>query len=177
MPAPVTPRVRILERLKAVLENPANDLVGKSGVADITVRHARNRWANPDEAPSLTIRFVSDTLETENYHTAWEALRYLALDLIVDTELATEDSDMDPTGLERPGAIANAALAILKDETAEDGDGNTLRDLCNDVVDEGVNPDEDNEADEARFIQRIVVIYRTSITDPNRLLAQGENLT
>ena len=172
-----TPRTRILERAKAVLENPANDLEGKSGVAGITVRHARGRWANTEEGRSLSIRFVSDTVETEFSPTQWEKLRYLSLDLIVDTDLDTEDSGLDPTGLERPGMIASAALAILLDEAAVDVAGDRLRDLCDSVVDEGVNPDEDNEADEARFIQRIVVIYRTSITDPNLLLAEGENLT
>lgn len=177
VPAPVTPRARILERVKSVLANPANDLEGLSGVAGVTVRHTRNRWANPGEVPAISIRFVSDTVETENYHTVWEKLRYLAIDLIVDTDLATEDSELDPTGLERPGMIANAALAILLDVDAVNDEGARLRDLCDQVVDEGVNPDEDNEADEARFIQRIVVIYRTSITDPNRLLAEGENLT
>ena len=177
MADPVTPRARILERIKGLLENPANDLAGISGVAGITVRHTRNRWANSEEKPAISIRMVSDEVETEAYATQWEKLNYLGVDLQIDARLQTEDSELDQTGLDRLGAMANAALVILLDEDATDADGNHLRALCDRIVDEGVQPDEDSEADEGRFIHRIVVIYRTKISDPNFLLAEGENLT
>lgn len=169
-----TPRVRILKRMKALLDHA--DLAGMSGVANITTRHTRNRWASPDEKPCISLRMVSDEVETEAYHTQSERLCYLNVDIQVDAELATEDSALDPTGLERLGQMANAALRVFKDTEATDADGNKLRDLCDDVADEGVQADDDNEADEARFIHRIVVLYRTAIDDPNLLLASGENV-
>lgn len=169
-----TPRVRILERIKAILEHA--DLEGMSGVADITVRHTRNRWANPDETPCISLRMVADEVNVEQYVTQNERLCYLSLDLQIDCDLATEDSDLDPTGLERLGQIAGAAVVVLKDETATDADGNLLREICDDVVDEGVQNDDDNEADEARFIHRLVVVYRTLVNDPNHLLGHLESI-
>lgn len=175
MPPPVTPRVRILERMKGVLEHA--DLEGMSGVADITVRHTRSRWANPEEVPAISLRMVSDEPRDGIYPSAWERLNSMEIDLQVNANLQSEDSNLDPTGLERLSQIANAAVTVLKDVDATDADGAKLRDVCDDVEDHGVVPDEDNEADEARFIHRIVVLYRTSNTDPNTLLAAGENLT
>lgn len=169
-----TPRVRILKRLAGILR--AADLSGMSGVANITVRHTRNRWANAEEKPAISIRMVSDEVNTEAYVTQSERLCYLSVDLQIDADLASEDSDLDPTGLERLGQIAGAAMTVLKDETATDDEGNILRTLCDDVVDEGVQADDDNEADEARFIHRIVVLYRTLIDNPNHLLSHEESM-
>lgn len=173
----MTPRVRILRRIKGVLDNA--DLDGLSGVANIKVRHTRHRWANPEEKPCISLRMVSDEPRGEQqYHSMAERVCELAIDMQIDAELQTEDSELDPTGLERLGAIANAALMVLKqrDPDAQDADGATLYQVCDDVVDLGVQSDDDNEADEARFIHRIIVLYRTAIEDPNLLLAEGENL-
>ena len=169
-----TPLVRILKRIKSLLD--AADLAGLSGTPGITVRHYRGRHANPEERPSIGLRMVADEVNTESYVTNDERLCYLSLDLIVDCDMASEDSDIDPTGLERLGRIANAAVAVLKDETAVDGEGNILRALCDAVVDEGVEADDNFEADEARFIHRLVVLYRTAINDPNLLLAHEESI-
>lgn len=174
MPLPVTPRVRILKRIEDLLENA--DLDGMTGLADIHVRQTRNRWAAPDELPCISIRMVSDTPRLDGaYHSAHERLQDLEVDLQIDAELATEDSDLDPTGLERLGQMGIAAVKVLKDFDAVDADGNKLRDLCDDIEDHGVVPDEDNEADEGRFIHRIVVLYRVRGDDPSVLLASGEN--
>lgn len=176
MADPVTPRARILIFIKGLLD--FNDLSTLVGVPDIKVRHTRNRFSNTEERPCLALRLVSDEPRDDaRYHTIWERVNELHLDMQVDANLPTEISDLDPTGLDTLGAIANAAVTILKDEEAVDADGKKLRDLCDDVVDLGVIPDEDAEADEGRFIHRIVVLYRTSNTDPNKLLAAGENVT
>lgn len=176
----MTPRVKILMRIAAVLVNPANDLEGKAGVANIKVRHTRNRWANPKEKPCLSIRLVSDeVMEAQDVSIYGEQRNDMQVDLQIDADLQTEDSDLDPTGLERLGSIGNAALMILKDQDGEvaDADGNKLYDVLDEIVNLGVVPDEDSEGDEARFIHRISVLYRTSTRDPNVLLATGENLT
>jgi len=177
MPAPVTPRARILMRMKSVLE--AADLAGASGVANVKVRHTRHRWASVEERPCISLRMVSDEPRGDDqYHTLQERVCELAVDMQVDADLQTEDSDLDPTGLDRLGAIANAALMVLKqrDPDAEDADGFTFYQVADEIVDLGVQSDDDNEADEGRFIHRIVVLYRTAIEDPNQLLAAGENL-
>ena len=174
---PRTPRTKILMRIADMLRNPANDLEGRAGLPGITVRHTRNRWANSEEKPAISIRMVADEVNTEAYVTQSERLCYLSIDLQIDTELQTEDSEIDPTGLERLGMIANAALAILKDPELTTADGLFMRGVCDDVVDEGVQADDDSEADEARFIHRVVVLYRTPINDPSILLAAEENVT
>lgn len=169
----MTPRVRILLRIEALLNHA--DLAGMSGVADIKVRHTRNRWAAPDEKPCISIRMVSDETDADPV-TQGEVQHELIIDLQVDADLQTEDSGLDPTGIERLGQIANAAMTVLLDRDAEDADGNVLRGLCDGVIDGGVQPDEDSESDEARFIHRIIVLYRTSIEDPNLLLSHEESL-
>lgn len=169
-----TPRVRILLRIAGILKNA--DLEAMTGVPNITVRHTRNRWSNPEEKPAISIRMVADEVQSEAYVTQNERLCYLSIDLQIDANLEPEDSNLDPTGLERLGQIAAAALTVLKDETAQDDEGRLLRELCDDVVDEGVQADDDNEADEARFIHRIVVLYRTLIDDPNHLLSHEESI-
>lgn len=173
----MTPRVRILMRMKSVLD--AADLSGLSGTANVTVRHTRHRWANVEERPCISLRMVSDEPRgDDSYHTLQERVCELAVDMQVDADLQTEDSELDPTGLERLSAIANAALKVLKqrDPEAEDADGNHLYQVCDQVLDLGVQSDDDNEADEGRFIHRIIVLYRTAIDDPSQLLAEGENL-
>lgn len=175
LPTTRTPRARILIRMAGVLRNA--DLAGLSGVANITVRHTRNRWANAEEKPAISLRMVSDEpRDDDQYHTLQERVCELAVDMQVDADLQTEDSELDPTGVDRLGAIANAALAVLKDRNQLDADGLSLYLLCDGVLDLGVQNDDDNEADEARFIHRIVVLYRTDVDDPNVLLAEGENL-
>jgi len=172
---PKTPRVRILMRIKDVLDNA--DLAGLSGTANVTVRHTRHRWANVEERPCISLRMVSDEPD-DDYHGMQERRNMLAVDMQIDADLQTEDSELDPTGLERLSAIANAALQVLKakEPRAEDPAGATIYDVCDEIVDLGVQSDDDNEADEGRFIHRIIVLYRTAIEDPNLLLAEGENL-
>lgn len=164
----MTPRVRILERMRQLLL--AADLDGMSGTANVRVRHTRHRWANAEEKPCISIRMVSDEGQ-DHYPTQGERRNELEIDLQIDADLQTEDSELDPTGLERLGAIANAAIKVLKD-----GEPDPAANLWDDVVDAGVVADDDNTADEARFIHRITVLYRTAIEDPNILLAAGENL-
>lgn len=164
--------------MKGVLDNA--DLAGLSGVAGIKVRHTRNRYSNAEEKPCISLRVVSDEPRAEDqWHTHLEKVCELAIDMQVDADLQTEDSELDPTGLDRLGAIANAALQILrqKDPPAADAEGHHLYEVCDSIIDLGVQPDEDSESDEGRFIHRIVVLYRTDIDDPNMLLAEGENLT
>lgn len=177
MALPRTPRVRILLRMASVLV--AADLAGLSGVANVKVRHTRNRWANAEEKPCISLRVVSDEPRADDqFHTHLEKVCELAIDMQVDAELQTEDSELDPTGLDRLGAIANAALRVLRqrDPPSLDAAGKHLYEVCDGIVDLGVQPDEDSEGDEGRFIHRIVVLYRTDIDDPNLLLAEGENL-
>lgn len=177
MPGTKTPRARVLIFIC--------DLVGLhlpavSGVSDVKTRHTRNRYANAEERPALSFRMVSDQPRDQpQYHSMWEVVRELEIDMQVDADLPTEDSEEDPTGLDTLGWLANCALKILKDDDRQypSADGRYLEDMIDDVIDAGVIPDEDSEADEARFIHRIVVLYRTPVNDPNKLLAAGENVT
>ena len=170
---PRYPPSRILIRCKGVLDN--NNLPGKVGLPELTVRHERARNANGDERPCLSLAFVSDEPVGGEGHSYGEVLRELSIDLIVDAEVQAADSELDPTGLDRLGWIAAQAVGILQDEDATDADGNTIRGLCDDVIDEGVAPEDDIEPDEGRFIQRIIVLYRTLRNQPFTLLGHEEN--
>lgn len=182
-----TPRTRIAILVGDLLRD--NDLATLADLAalgilgEVTVRHTRKRYASPEDIGAgacLSLRVLSDEpREDDGYHTLQEAVHQLAIDMQIDTPLPTEDSAIDPTGLEAPGSIGNAAVKVLKDIAAQTQDGRRLRDLCDEVVDLGmINDDDELEgaADEARFIHRIIVLYRTDVDDPNLLLAEGENL-
>lgn len=170
---PRYPPSRILIRCKDVLDN--NNLPGKVGLPTLTVRHERARNSNDEERPCVSLAFVSDEPLAGEGHSYGEVVRELNIDVIVDSDVQAADSDLDPTGLDRLGWIAAQTVGILQDEAAVDANGNTLRGLCDDVIDEGVAPEDDIEPDEGRFIQRVIVLYRTLRNQPFTLLAHEEN--
>lgn len=95
----------------------------------------------------------------------------MGVELIFDIDLASENSEADPTGVNVLTVCCNKGFRLLRPE-----EGGGLTAFCDDVLDMGCGPDEDNSADEGRLVQSISVLYRTPVGDRSILLAPGVNL-
>jgi hypothetical protein len=166
------PWLRIIEAAVAALDVP--DLLVLTEEPRVNVRHHRHRGAAYEELPDLAVRFeedeeIRDSLEGNSMLSMWEVQRQLTLSLVCETEIATEVSDLDPTGLARPARILAAAKELLR---REDG----ALDLKSDrVIDGPVVLNEQSTPDHVRLVCEIIVLYRVRSDDPNVLLAKGEN--
>ncbi len=149
------------------------------GLADLNIRHARNRFSAVEEFPCLTIRWSHDeprqSDQDQSYYTSDEMAVEMWITLEVDIELSPENDDdpvtADPTGLKVQSAIAALAQRALRDE-----EGSLMQLWSDGVSDRGRVSDPDSTSDEGRFEQTVVVLYRVSTRDPSILLAQGMNL-
>lgn len=163
-----SPEAFLLEKIKQSIETV--DFEALVGTA-FNIRHFRNRFANKTERPVISIRY----LETEPneqmgpMHTTDEECWIMKVELVVDVALPTESSALDPTGIDSLVLPAAYAFRVLRDEA------NGVLEFCDDVLDEGIGPDEDSSADEARLVQSVSVLYRTLVNDRMKLLASGEN--
>lgn len=135
---------------------------------DVTCRHFRNRASTVEERDVIAIKFVSDDLRESDWSGSYGAMgevgMILALQLIIDVNLQSEDSGDDPTGLALLMLIAHHAVQCLKDGIAADGG-------CADAVaDDGRADDDENSSDEGRLVQSISVLYRVAEVDRTVLL-------
>ena len=165
----VSPEGRILERLLFVLSG--SGIVNREGKT-VTFRHARGRYSNSEEMPSCAIRYISSEYDVDRgeIHTTDECCMKILVDLELDNELATEESELDPTGIDEQMVILSECCAAL---LAPDG---AMLSLVDDVEVDSIAPDDDATADEGRLVGRISVLYRTSRTNRGILLTPEQNL-
>ena len=165
------PFVQNLLEIQAVLETC--DFVADAGVSTaMTIRHSRNRKPVRGERPALTIIFVGDVYEQgDSGHSQDEIVRRMTVDLQYDLELATEDSDDDPTGLELLGRVDAVALHALRV-----GPNAMIGRTSDWIIAGDINPEDRATPDEGRMTRAIDVLYRVGAVDGNVLLAPEENL-
>lgn len=161
----VAPEVILLEQAKAVLV--AIDFEEETGLANVKVRHFRNRHARQTERPCISILFDQTTPFDNAQDSAWEQGHIMEFSLVADVDLPPEDSEVDPTGLETPARLLAACVQRLR---AEDS---PMRAWCDWISDTGKTPDDDSSSDAARLSHGLQARYRTDANDPNKLLAQG----
>jgi hypothetical protein len=149
------------------------DYLDRAGIAaPVTVRHSRNRKVHKSDKPSITLIFVSDDAQpAEHDRNLYEQARELKVDIQADIDLDTEDSNLDPTGLDRISKFIGAFVGSLKtpDENV------WLDNLCDTITIGALNPDDRSTPDDGRMTREINVLYRVRSDDANVLLAQGVN--
>ncbi len=165
-----SPEDKILIRAQEVLS--ARPIHTNIGAPDpFNVRHTRNRKANPQEKPCISLQFIETSpAEGNNLYTADERAWKMDIDLIIDMDLATEVSGDDVTGLNVLSLVAGECVSALCEPDS------LMLSLCDDVYDEGFGNDEDSTEDEGRLVQKISVLYRTPQGNRNVLLSPEENL-
>lgn len=166
-----------------------NLLANRSGVGDLRLRWARNRYTAREERPCLAIAFVSDEPIDDGSvaHNPDELVRALALDLIVDMEIETEasaeanqamqtpEAEFDPSGLDRLSRLLDTAMLCLRECLLDPlKDETDLGRKIDWIQDAGIDDDEELPDDDGRLVGRINVIYRTSSWDPTLLLERTE---
>lgn len=166
----LTPSDRILRSIVRTLR--AFDWVGAGLAAAPTIRHAKRRYATPDEYPCISIKWDQDEPrqadQDQQYMSSGEMYVEMTLTLEIDTDPG--DDDEDETGMGFSSALAFLALRALKDP-----EGDLLANWANSVTDRGRGDDPDSTNDEARLEQVVIVLYRVSTEDPSVILAQGMN--
>lgn len=163
------PFVKLLGYAKASLD--LVDWEVETGIAGVKPRHFRNRNTTSEERPGVALRFDHDLPQQEGEvpnHNTWEKVRELALSIVVDVDLDSEESEEDPTGFDKPSRIAAVAMKALRDPTkpfAQKVDWSRQ---------DSIDPDEDSTPDKGRLVYAVIVLYRVRSDDENVLLAQGE---
>lgn len=148
------------------------DFAAETGIAGVTHRHFRNRNISEDERWCVALRFEHDGPQQDGEvqdRNAWEKCRELTLSLVVEGNLQTEDSGLDPTGLAQLGMIAAAAFRGLRDPAGP------LAQKCDWMRLGDIDPDDESTPDEGRLVYAVIVLYRVRSDDENVLLALGEN--
>ena len=182
MPA-VAPFIRVMHRVRGRLDEVNMPVV--TGIADLSLRWARNRYTTREERPCLAIAFVSDEpADDGSVNTnSDELVRVLALDLICDMEIETEASaeanesmgtpieEFDPAGLGQLSMVITEAHKALRECCIDPLQDTTELGRCIDwVQDIGYDDDEELAGEDGRLVGRLNVIYRTSSWDPTLLL-------
>jgi hypothetical protein len=177
MPVPVSPETRILEKMKEIAV--AADVATAFELAgEFLIRHYRHRQAGKSERPGAALRYVSSEIDQDrgSFHTSSEVCWAMSVDIVVDTTLLAEKGhdeaagdDNDATGWDRLTAIARWLAKLYVDM------GSELRDLVDDVLYGGIDPNEDSQPDDGRLAITVVVLYRTLHADPLHLLSPEEN--
>jgi hypothetical protein len=150
----------------------------------LKLRWLRNRYTTAEEKPCIALAFVSDGPQDpsgqDQYPAAGEAVRELAVDIIVDlevpTEVEAEEEELvaDVAGLEILSHFERRALRALKRGFLDPADAATpLSAVAHWVQELGVDNDEDLVDFNGRLVSRINVLYRVRSDDPMILLAQG----
>jgi hypothetical protein len=163
------PHIRQLEAGLVTLE--AVDWDARTGIAGIHVRHQRHRYPLASEKPCVSLRWLGNDPGTPDgtYITQDERQKLGHWRLEIDLNLATEDSEADPTGWGDVSLVAAAAFAALNDPASP------LRALCDWLTAGDETPDEDSKPDDGRLVYPFDVVYRVRTDDPNELLVPGEN--
>jgi hypothetical protein len=179
---PKAPAVKVMYAVKARLDEV---LVDRTGIADLNLRWARNRYTSRAERPCLAIAFVSDAAADDGSIALSddEAVQVLALDLILDLEIETEASaqaneatstsilEFDPSGLDDMIFILKMATQALRECCADPlKDTTDLGRKVDWIQEVSLDDDEELPDDDGRLVSRINVIYRTSSWDPMLLL-------
>lgn len=154
------PHVQLLIDAKTALES--GDWVDAVGVS-VKIRHQRHRKTSPDERPCLALMFVSDGPPDEGTDqiSHWEKIMQSEWEMIVDADLANEESEDDPTGVGFLSRIVAYALQLLRDPAR--GFGNQVHE----IVDGTKTLDEGSQPDKGRLSRSISVIYRVMSEDEN----------
>lgn len=173
-----TSRTLILAALKDHLEaNVPRDPLDNSKPA-FAVRHDRFRAADKKETPCVSVRYVSRDLPgvttaadpaTADLSLAEEVIE-IAVDLIAEAELPSEESGEDPTGLETVGQMLQACMETLF-RVGENPDD--LGGLLMNIRYDGDSPGSDDELshpDAARLAERITLVYRARSEYPLGIL-------
>lgn len=169
----LAPHVRLLEAAAETMRQV--DYEDRAGTAKaVTVRHARNRKPVRAEKPALSLILVGDDPRPDELNrNAWERVRELQFDIQADADLATEDSDEDPTGLALLSRMLAAAVQRL--EVSFRDEATPLNQLCDYVSAGSIDPDEKSREDDGRLVRGLTVLYRVRADDSNVLLGPGEN--
>jgi len=165
MPPPI-----VLLRKMAELGRAAD--YTQAGVTDpVTVRHARNRKPVRGEVPAISLILVSDDPQPDEFdRNAWEKVRQMVVDVQVDVDLPTEESQIDDTGM----AILMMMIAVFV-ASLRGPDQTWLDQLCDVVLMGSLEPDDRSKPDDGRMTRALTVLYRVRSDDENVLLAAGEN--
>lgn len=163
------PVILLLDAIRSTLD--LVDYQAAAGVAGVTVRHRRNRFTNDSELPCIAIAWVSDEVidEEASFLTAYEKTRGLTVDLVVDSLIADEESEADPTANLALTSLVAASVTALQDKESPIGlisETVSLRDMA---------PDEDSKPDKGRLVATLFVVYRVRVDDESILLAEGIN--
>jgi hypothetical protein len=170
--------------LDGQLEELFEELASDGDPLALKLRWLRNRYTTQEEKPCLAIAFVSDgpqdPQDADQYPAVGEAVRELAVDLVIDVDLPTEvEADeeeliADVAGLEILAHIERRAVQLLKRGFENPADAPTPLSLCAHWVQEiGVDNDEDLVDFPGRLVSRVNVLYRVRSDDPMILLMQG----
>lgn len=144
------------------------DWLTQTGQDSVTARHGRNRYADEEEKPCVSVVFVGDEPAGDDLdHNAWETVRELQIDLVVDAALDPEDGNLDPTGYRRLSRIAAAFIKAMRTP------GSPIDLLSDWVRQAGIAPDDRSTSDQGRLVSSVIVVYRVRTDDENVLLAQG----
>lgn len=187
-PLPKSPRVIVLDAimqtlLEAGLPGILAELLAAMGdgaePAELLLRWARNRYTTFEERPCIALAFVSDgpRENSDQYLSAGEAERELALDIVADVELPTEAAceeglAEDTARLEILSHFVDQPLKALKAGFIDQVGARTpLTRVAHWVEDLGIDDDEDLADENGRLVCRINVLYRVRADDPTILLA------
>jgi hypothetical protein len=148
----------------------------EGGEVVIAVRHFHGAYADVSERPALLVRLDGDEIQEGDFSGGYgvygEVRRQCQLSMIIDVDVPEESED--PSGFGLITAMATAAICVLKSAIGPDGAG-PLREWAEDVIDGGLQPDEDSSSDEGRMAQVAMVVYRVAEEDRFRILPNGVN--
>lgn len=188
-PLPKMPWIIVLDAVMQTLQAAGLSItladllaaMGKDGEpAELLLRWARNRYTTFQERPCIALAFVSDgpRENSDQYMSAGEAERELAIDVIADVELPTEAEceeglAQDTARLEILSHFVGQALKALKASFIDQAGAPTpLTPVAHWVEDLGIDDDEDLQDENGRLVGRINVLYRVRADDPTILLRQ-----
>lgn len=165
----IPPPILILRKMAAL--GRTADFTEVGVLQPVKVRHARNRKPVRGERPAVTLILVSDEPRPdEQDRNMWEVVREMVVDVQVDADLDTEDSDLDDTGLLKLMLIHAVFVASLRGP-----DQTWLDQLVDRISVDSLEPDDRSQPDDGRMTRALRVLYRTRSDDENHLLAAGES--
>jgi hypothetical protein len=172
MAASTTPAfIRVWSAAQALLESAG--IAATLGLPALGFRYMRNRPTLDEERPCVASDFISAEPAgegLEQYLSNYEQAYDLAISLKIDTDLETEDSGLDPTGLLGPARIAQECLRVLKASFLPDAEPDVLNRVADSVSDLGIGGDDELFNDAGRLVNPITIRYRVLTSDPTFLI-------